>query len=200
MHCSPGDGERINSFALVSYIPDPLGRYLSNLRQQLVPACNALSHVTVLPPRCLADPRKAWDQTLARLGQFSSFDLHLTDIEVFPATQVIYLALGQGYDQLVEIHNALNSDAMAFAEPYEYHPHVTLAQDLTSANLAETLQAARRSWAECPFERSYTVSPLMFVQNALHTPTGRSFWIDLEQHRLNGHPIPDQPVSAHLLA
>ena len=26
MQCSPGDGDRINSFALVSYIPDPLGR------------------------------------------------------------------------------------------------------------------------------------------------------------------------------
>ncbi len=46
--------QRLNVFALVIYIPDPLGRFLDDLRTALVPGCNPHAHVSVLPPRPLA--------------------------------------------------------------------------------------------------------------------------------------------------
>src|ERR1035438_9490908 len=46
--------ERLNVFALVIYIHDPLGSFLDDLRRQLVPGCNPHAHVSVLPPRPLA--------------------------------------------------------------------------------------------------------------------------------------------------
>ena len=46
--------ERLNVFALVIYIPDPLGRFLDDLRKELVPDYQPHAHVSVLPPRTLA--------------------------------------------------------------------------------------------------------------------------------------------------
>ena len=45
--------ERLNVYALVIYIPDPLGRFLDHLRRELVPAYKPHAHVSVLPPRPL---------------------------------------------------------------------------------------------------------------------------------------------------
>src|SRR3974377_478668 len=47
-------GGGLNVFALVIYVPDPLARFLDDLRRELVPHCNPRAHVSVLPPRPLA--------------------------------------------------------------------------------------------------------------------------------------------------
>jgi len=39
MYNDPAAWDRINSFALVSYIPEPLAGFLDRLRQELVPNC-----------------------------------------------------------------------------------------------------------------------------------------------------------------
>ena len=41
----------MNQFALVIYIPDPLGRFLDDLRRELAPDCVPHAHVSVLPPQ-----------------------------------------------------------------------------------------------------------------------------------------------------
>ena len=48
--CLVPEGQRLNVFALVVYIPDPLGRFLDDLRRELVPHYNPHAHVSVLPP------------------------------------------------------------------------------------------------------------------------------------------------------
>src|SRR5215472_12727665 len=53
MGCHP-NGEQSPVYALVIYIPDPLGKFLDELRRELVPGCNPHAHVSVLPPRPLA--------------------------------------------------------------------------------------------------------------------------------------------------
>lgn len=184
MACSSGLGERVNSFALVSYVPDPLGRYLSDLRAALVPGCTALSHVTLLPPRPLEQPELAWKQAVATLGDFHPFELELGPIEVFPVTNVVYIAILKGARQLVEIHAALNQGAMEYREPYEYHPHLTLAQELCPETQAPVLAQAQASWEDYPYRRSYVVDPLYFVQNQIEAESGLSTWLDLERHSL----------------
>ena len=50
---SAGEAQTVSQFALVTYIPDPLGRFLDDLRLELTPGCNPHAHVTILPPRPL---------------------------------------------------------------------------------------------------------------------------------------------------
>jgi len=62
MYTDPAAWDRINSFALVSYIPEPLAGFLDRLRQELVPDCFLRAHVTILPPRPICSPPgEAWD-------------------------------------------------------------------------------------------------------------------------------------------
>lgn len=169
MNGSDGVGNAINSFALISYLPEPLAGFLNSLRCELVPRCQAKCHVTVLPPRPLATglPESAWRDLSDSLDSFPPFRVELTSIEVFPGTNVIYLSVGAGYRELERMHAALNTGPLEFAEPFEYHPHVTLAQQLTPEQVESAAARARSRWREFPSSHSFMVDHLTFVQNTL---------------------------------
>src|SRR5689334_12350034 len=106
MHQCGRIGERINSYALVSYVPGRLGSYLDRMRRDLVSSCLAQSHITILPPRTIFAPESAVLRQLHEgLDAFSRFDLQLTDVQVFTATSVVYLGVGQGRDYVVRMHD-----------------------------------------------------------------------------------------------
>ena len=112
--------QRLNVFALVIYIPDPLGRFLDDLRRELVPGCNPHAHVSVLPPRPLAvDWQVAGEQVRVCAGNWTPFDIVLGRIRIFPVTNVIYLELSRGAEQMFRIHEAMNSPPLEFDEPFE---------------------------------------------------------------------------------
>jgi 2'-5' RNA ligase len=169
-------GKAINSFALISYMPEPLAGFLDSLRCELVPRCEAKSHVTVLPPRPLATgaPETAWNDLNASLNGFPPFRVELTTIEVFEGTNVIYLSVGAGFRELEKMHAALNRGPLEFAEPFQYHPHVTLAQQLSADQVGAAVALARRRWREFPYSHSFTVERLTFVQNTIDNQ-----WADL---------------------
>src|SRR5690242_6126683 len=108
--------EAPNVFALVIYIPPPLGRFLDDLRRELVPHYNPHAHVSVLPPRPLTGDWRAASEHARILTQHEApFDVELTSVEVFPLTEVIYLEIGAGADELYKLHSAMNSAAFQFA-------------------------------------------------------------------------------------
>jgi len=171
----------VNSFALVSYIPDPLATFLDRLRNDLVCECHLKAHVTVLPPRPLSfDIGDAWNQMQNRLPDFQPFRVELGEIEVFPVTDVIYLSVGAGHAELQKLHAALNIDCLHFEEPFQYHPHVTLAQELSRDQLAGAKELAKRRWHEFRDPRSFMVDKLTFVQNTLDDR-----WTDLNAWQLS---------------
>ena len=171
----------VNSFALVSYIPDPLGAFLDRLRNDLVCECHSKAHVTVLPPRPLARPiGDAWTQMQGRLPDFQPFRVELGEIQVFPVTDVIYVSVNAGHAELQKLHTALNMECLAFEEPFRYHPHVTLAQELDRDRLADATDLAKRRWHEFRDARSFTVDKLTFVQNTLDNR-----WTDLNAWQLS---------------
>ena len=93
--------QRLNVFALVIYIPDPLGRFLDDLRRELVPGCNPHAHVSVLPPRPLAvDWQVASEQVRQCAAARPPFEIALERIRMFPVTNVIYIELGQGRGEM----------------------------------------------------------------------------------------------------
>lgn len=182
MSCSSSASERINSYALVAYIPDPLGRYLDDLRQELVPSCRAQAHVTVLPPRPLAgDPNEAFEQIVQDLQPFPSFSIEINGVEVFTETSVVYLAIGSGFSTLQRMHAALNAGRLAFQEPYGYFPHVTVAQEMLPEEFEQALERARSQWAAAPVQHSFEVHTLTFVQAAIVPETGECRWINLAE-------------------
>jgi 2'-5' RNA ligase len=180
MECNPGTGGRINSFALVSYIPDPLGSCLGRLRQELMPSCFARSHVTVLPPRSLAiGPDQAKHELTVALQDFAPFRLDLNGVEVFESTGVIYVAIGTGMNELKRMHLRLHQSSLASPESQVYHPHVTLAQDFPPEKLGDMGRLAKQRWAEFSSPHSFNVECLTFVQN-----TTTNQWLDLEEFPL----------------
>ena len=172
--------DRINSFSLVSYIPGPLGEFMTKLRQDLVSGCVAQSHVTVLPPRPIEVPIEQAEEALRRRVElYPAFEVEILDIGLFTATNVVIAEIGAGRNKLIEMHAELNSGPLAFDEPYEYHPHITLAQNFPPENLAAVYAAAKERWDSFPHGRSFLVDSLMFVQN-----TVRNCWIDLAECEL----------------
>jgi len=172
--------QRLNVFALVIYIPDPLGRFLDDLRRDLVPGCNPHAHVSVLPPRPLAvDWRVASEQVSACAGTWAPFDIVLERIRIFPVTNVIYVELGEGAPEMFRIHAAMNSQALEFDEPFEYHPHITLAQEIPRDQVAAVHRRAQELWKGYAGPRSFRAGRTAFVQNTLG-----NCWIDLAEFSL----------------
>jgi 2'-5' RNA ligase len=179
-----GGQDQVNAFALVTYLPDPLGKFLDDLRRELVPGCVPHAHVTVLPPRPLsATPQIAIETVRSHISDFAPFEIELGEVQVFSETAVVYLGIGRGYKELLEMHRALNVAPLHYKEPYPYHPHITLAQDLIQQQSIELETVARRRWAEFPHPRRFKAESFVFVQNR-----ARNFWIDLAQFHLDPAP------------
>ena len=183
--------ERLNIFALVIYIPDPLGRFLDDLRRALVPHDNPHAHVSVLPPRPVAvDWRRASAQVRELANGWKPFDVSLAGIEVFPVTNVIYIGLKTGEAELRRMHAAFNTNNLAFDEPFIYQPHITLAQDVPQDRFACVRDMATRLWSEYTGERRFRADHAVFVQNTMD-----NCWLDLAGYSFgspNGTP-PGQP-------
>ena len=183
MYNDPAAWDRVNSFALVSYIPEPLAGFLDRLRQELVPNCFLRAHVTILPPRPISSkPEAAWGTVRTLAPRFAPFDVEMTQVEVFPVSDVIYVGIGRGRDEMERMHAGLNVDCLKFPEPYPYHPHITLAQDLKGDEVDELARVARTRWAESTVPKTFRVDEVFFVQN-----TRRKEWLDLGESAL-GHP------------
>ncbi|MBZ5585205.1 MAG: 2'-5' RNA ligase family protein [Acidobacteriia bacterium] len=174
--------ERLNIFALVIYIPDPLGRFLDDLRREVAPGCDPHAHVSVLPPRSLAgDWREASEEARALTEGMPSFEIELNGLKQFPVTEVVYIELGKGASELHELHANLNSGALKSEEPFTYHPHVTLAQEIPRGDVAAVYSAARRRWNEYRGPRRFRVERAVFVQGTMENR-----WIDLAEYCLGG--------------
>jgi 2'-5' RNA ligase len=174
--------ERLNVFALVIYIPGPLGQFLDDLRRKLVPGCNPHAHVSLLPPRPLAvDWPVASEKVRTVLNGSNPFEVELTEIEMFPVTNVIYVQVGRGAGELRQVHQAMNAGPLEFQEPFSYHPHITLAQELPLQNVEATNELAHRLWREYDGPRTFAAEHAAFVQNSLG-----NCWIDLAEYALGG--------------
>jgi len=172
------DGQGV--YALVIYIPNPLGRFLDDLRRELVPQCNPHAHVSVLPPRYLPmEWGPASQQARDVIEGWPPFDVELSGIHVFSGTRVIYIEVGKGASDLRGMHDALNTGVLEYSEPYVYHPHITLAQEITAEQVDEMREIATRRWKEYGGSRTFSAGTAMFVRN-----TQGNCWEDLDQYHI----------------
>lgn len=98
MDRSNGVDGAINSFALVSYFSGPLAEYLTRLRRELVPDCEAKAHLTILPPRPIHTSAGDAARELGNhLQEFAPIFVELGDVEIFPESRVIYVSVKSGH-------------------------------------------------------------------------------------------------------
>lgn len=174
-------------YALVSYIPGPLGDFLNRLRADLVPSCRLLSHLTLLPPRLLAAPTEQLEGALEqKLPAIPPFSVTLGEVRLFEETRVVYLNLETGEQRAREIHTGLSDGVLDFAERFAYHPHVTLAQEFSADRFAAIVQEAQSRWASWTGPRTFEVEELVFVRNR-----DVNTWDSIAEYRLgrNGRPF-----------
>lgn len=166
MNCVEAPPTQLSQFALVSYIPDPLGAFLDELRLELVPGCSPHAHVTILPPRPVdCDPDRAARQLRELAAQFRDFEVELGEVEIFPVSKVIFISLWRGERELRAMYRTLNQGTVAFREPFPYHPHTTLAQNFPPEQVDRLMRLAEKRWAEYKGPRSFRVHSLDFVKN-----------------------------------
>ena len=99
-------------------------------------------------------------------------------------TNVIYLELGESAPELFRIHAAMNSQALTFDEPFAYHPHITLAQEIPPGEVAAVHQRAQELWEGYAGPRSFRAQRTAFVQNTLG-----ACWIDLAEFSLGAGTV-----------
>jgi 2'-5' RNA ligase len=185
MAVCPDGAEGMNLFALVVYISDPLARFLDDLREELVPACLPRAHVTILPPRPVSvDVGEAIEHARTLVTGFAPFDVVAGEVEMFPSTDVIYINIKQGEGELREVNQALNRGPLSFQDPFPYHPHITLAQDLPPDRVRPLYELACERWAAFPHSRRIRAERACFVQSTVVCT-----WVDLAEFKLSGVPV-----------
>ena len=95
-------------------------------------------------------------------------------MEIFEASNVVYLGVRQGAEKLHEIYESLNCGELAYKECFEYHPHITIAQDLPAGAARRIAAIAADRWASYLGPRGFDVSSLSFVQHV-----APSIWMDV---------------------
>jgi 2'-5' RNA ligase len=172
---SPGEELTISQFALVAYIPDPLGRFLDDLRLELTPGCRPHAHVTILPPRPLdSDLAETIRQIENDIRGAAPFRIELGEIEIFDASQVIYLGLARGAAELRRLYRALNCGCLQYNENFPYHPHITIGQNILPGKAPGLALEAKEKWRQYQGSRGFDVSVLSFVQHV-----APSIWADV---------------------
>jgi 2'-5' RNA ligase len=118
-------------------------------------------------------------RTLAENWQ--PFQVELTDIHLFDATEVIYIEVGKGAEELRRMHDAMNAGPLGFTEPFSYCPHITLAQQIPHERVEELRSEATRRWKEYAGPRSFRAENAVFVRNIAD-----DVWTDLAEYSLGG--------------
>jgi 2'-5' RNA ligase len=163
-----GEGPAANSFSLVAYVPQPLAGFIERIRHEIQPGCTTRSHLTFLPPRTLDIPLdQIRSQLEIGLRNQPPFRVELRDVGVFPISQAVHLTIGAGWAEIIKSHQALHFGDLCCQETFEYHPHVTLAQDLAPEKAVAVAELAKRRWQEYSGNRDFVVDQLTLVQNKL---------------------------------
>ena len=137
-------------------LPEPYGGLLQSWRKRLgdLNAAGIPPHVTLLPPTSLAEHvLPEVEEHLASVAAAEQpFTMLLRGSGSFrPVSPVVFVALAEGAADCDRVQAAVRSGPLRRELGFPYHPHVTVAHDLT----AEALD--RASSALAGFEARFTV-------------------------------------------
>jgi len=164
-------------YALVAYVKDAVGEFVENLRKELHPDQPHLpAHVTILPPRRLQGGELSALETLEDIcSQAEPFEVTLGDVETFvPVTPTVFIRVARGAHRMHELHDRLNTHALAFTEEWPYMPHLTIVKVISEELAQKAYIFARDRWALFEGDRSIALNELTFVREE-----EQNCWVDL---------------------
>ena len=164
-------------YALVAYVRNAVGELVENLRQELHPDLPHLpAHVTILPPRRLQGGELSALETLEDIcGQAEPFEVTLGDVETFvPVTPTVFIRVARCAHRMQELHDRLNTRALASTEEWPYMPHLTIVKVSTEELAQKAYIYARDRWALFEGSRHIPLSELTFVREQ-----EQNRWVDL---------------------
>jgi len=152
------------SFALVTYLPDPLGVFLTQLRHLLPGGTRPDAHITFLPPRPLAlELETAAGEVRRIVSDFQPFEIELGSVQVFPETGILYLSVEAGRQQLLDLHDSLHCGNLFSPEKFEYVPHLTLGGPIASGETEAIVQRAQRAWEDAGISPRFLVKEMVLL-------------------------------------
>jgi 2'-5' RNA ligase len=154
-------------YALVTYVRDPVGEFVEQLRQELHPTIAHMpAHLTVLPPRALVGTEEAALEFLEEAcGRVIPFSVELGDVETFlPTTPTIFIQVQRAAYRIRELHDQLCGKGLNCNENWPYIPHLTIMKTETDEQASAALATARERWAQFSGKREVQVEKLMFVR------------------------------------
>lgn len=131
---------------VVIELPEPVGRELQDWRASFGdPASYAVpAHITLM----IAPRWACWEDVVQRVrsvaGDRQPFRVEINGTGTFrPVSPVVYLRIGEGEEQCRALHRALHEEQLVSASPFEFHPHVTIAQAVEEKDLDRAQQMLR---------------------------------------------------------
>lgn len=118
-------------------IPDPLAGELEAWRASFGdPMAVVPPHITLIT----TTPATDWDQTIdhvrAVAQQQQPFSVRLSSTGSFrPVSPVVFLKLAEGFDECMDLHAKLQTGPLERDLEFPFHPHVTVAHDVSEAGL-----------------------------------------------------------------
>lgn len=127
-----------NSVGVVIAIPDPIAGELERWRASFGDPMAALvpPHITLIT----TTPASNWASTIQHVREVASaqrpFTVTLKSTGTFrPLTPVVFVNITEGFEDCVDLHRRLQTGPLAREPEYPFHPHVTVAHDVSEANL-----------------------------------------------------------------
>src|ERR1700687_258819 len=144
-------------YALVTYIRNPVGEFVEELRRELHPTTAHLAaHLTILPPRELTGTEAAALEFLEEAcGRVVPFNVELGDVETFlPTTPTVFIQVKRAAYRMRELHDQLCVESLNCQEAWPYVPHMTILKTELDQQALDAAAVARERWARFSGSRS----------------------------------------------
>lgn len=163
---------------IVIPVPEPMASQLQRARASFGdPMASVIpAHITLVT----TTPAVDWPSALRHVRQVTAahrpFRVTLRGSASFrPVTPVVYVRVAEGFEECSRLHQELQSGPLEHQTPYPYHPHVTVAHDVSEAGMDEALSTLSE------YEASFTVDRIGVFEH-----DDRGLWILREELELRG--------------
>lgn len=147
-------------------IPEPLAGKLESWRASFGDPMAAVvpPHITLIT----TTPAWDWDATIDHVRAVARrqqpFEVRLSSTGSFrPVSPVVFLKLEAGFDECVQLHSELQAGPLERELEFPFHPHVTVAHDVSEAGMDAAIEELRA------FEASFPVRTMGLYE---HEPSG----------------------------
>ncbi|NKX52101.1 2'-5' RNA ligase family protein, partial [Arthrobacter deserti] len=173
------DGQ-VGQIGVVIGIPEPMATELEQWRASFGDPLAALipPHITLVTTTAVTDWDAATEHVRDVARRQAPFRVTIQGTGSFrQVSPVVFVNVSEGFDSCVRLHRALQSGPLAKEMEFDFHPHVTVAHDVSQTSM----DAAELKLAD--YAASFTVSSMGLYE---HDRTG--VWILREELSFDAEP------------